>query len=92
MDDKIWQMLQQLGRTLSTSSEIRETVRKIRQQGYSLYLDCKQDGGGGAQIELTPPALPPAREPAFRLDGKDVTFLKSLGIDPTRPGPRRRNS
>ncbi len=31
------------------------------------------------------------REPGFRLNSDDVTFLKSLGIDPTR-SPRRRSS
>ena len=34
------------------------------------------------------PALGP--QPVFRLDSSDVTLLKSLGIDPTRSGPRRR--
>ena len=29
-------------------------------------------------------------QPVFRLDSSDVTLLKSLGIDPTRSGPRRR--
>ena len=95
-DDKIRQMLHDFGRALihaiATSSEVSGTVRKIRQEGYSLYLvlDCKQDRERSAQkIELTTRKVPP-QEPAFRLDGRDVSFLKELGIDPTRSAKGRR--
>lgn len=33
---------------------------------------------------------PPPREPVFRIDSRDVAFLRSVGIDPTRPGRSRR--
>lgn len=33
-----------------------------------------------------------ARPPEFRLNGRDVSLLKSLGIDPTRRGRRPRHS
>lgn len=37
--------------------------------------------------------LPALRgEPAFRINGEDVSFLRSVGIDPTRPGRRRRGN
>jgi len=41
-----------------------------------------------------PPALPPrseTSEPAFQIDGRDLAFLRSIGIDPTRrPRKQRR--
>ena len=91
-------MLDELSRALmqaiSTSSEVSGTARKIRQEGYSVYLalDCKQDSERRThQIELTPRKAPPPA-PEFRLDGSDVAFLKSLGIDATRPAKRRRSA
>lgn len=95
VDEKIRRMLRGLGKALvqaiSTSSEVSQAVRRIREEGYSLYLvvDCHQSGETGAQIELTTRRAPP-RDPSFRLDGKDVAFLRSLGIDATRTGRRRR--
>lgn len=41
-----------------------------------------------------PPALPPrpeSSEPSFQIDGRDLAFLRSIGIDPTRrPRKQRR--
>jgi hypothetical protein len=34
----------------------------------------------------------PRGEPVFRINGEDVSFLRSVGIDPTRPGRRRRSN
>ncbi len=91
--DHIHQILQSLGRTLAhaiaRSSEVSGIVRRIHREGYSLSL-VLQDGKRSAQVELTAPR--PPRDPAFRLGGKDVTFLKSLGIDATRSGKRRRGT
>ena len=36
------------------------------------------------------PAAPDTRPPSFRLNTEDVSFLKSIGIDPTRNARRRR--
>ncbi len=35
-------------------------------------------------------ALEPAREPEFRIDARDLEFLRSIGIDPTRRLKSRR--
>ena len=49
LDDKLHSMLRDLRRALSEaiseSSEINRTLRKIREEGYSLYLlvDCKRE-------------------------------------------------
>lgn len=87
-------MLLELGkafrRTISSSSEVSLAVRKIHQEGYTLrlVLDRKEkEDNDGQQLELAPR---PTCEPSFRLDGKDVAFLKSLGIDATRPARKRR--
>lgn len=66
-------------------------MRQIRRQGWSLYLvvDQQEDAGSGAALELT--AKPPASEASvFKIDGKDLSFLRSIGIDPTRSLRRRR--
>jgi hypothetical protein len=91
-----------LSEAISDSSEVSRTLRRIREEGYSLYLlvDCKRDAFG----EDDP--LPVAsrmrrerdhdrernreREPVFQINGTDLHFLKSIGIDPTRRSRRRR--
>ena len=98
-------MLRDLRRALSEaileSSEVSRTLRKIREEGYSLYLlvDCKREAN---ELERLPaPPLPQvgsqtARgsdgETMFQIDGRDLSFLKSIGIDPTRRLRRRRSS
>lgn len=84
-------MLRDLGRALSAavadSPQVGRTLRRIRDQGYTLYLlvDCKR--------EAAEPEAPARRarggEPVFRINGEDLSFLKSIGIDPTRRGRRR---
>lgn len=95
LDDKLHHMLRDLRRALSEaiseSSEVSRTLRKIREEGYSLYLlvDCKREANEPEQL----PALTPksaAGEPLFQIDGRDLSFLKSIGIDPTRRLRRRR--
>lgn len=91
-------MLRDLRRALSDaiseSSEVNRTLRKIREEGYSLYLlvDCKRDANEPEPLALTaPPRLPSGSgEPVFQIDIRDLSFLKSIGIDPTRRLRRRR--
>ena len=96
MDAKLHQLLLilrgALARALSDSSEAGRAVREIKREGWSLYLvvDQQEDEGSGAALELT------AREaerqpPAFKIDGQDLTFLRSIGIDPTRSLRKRRS-
>lgn len=92
-------MLKQLGRALvdaaARSNEVTEAVRRIRKEGYSLYLvvDPSRQRPQGPQLELTTrPRREVMGEPAFRLDGDDVAFLRSIGVDPTRPAARRRRN
>lgn len=95
VDKHIRRMMQDLGQALAqaiaSSSRASDAVRQIREEGYSIFLvlNRKQEGERGVQIELTSHRATP-REPAFLLDKRDVSFLKTVGIDATRAGKRRR--
>lgn len=98
VDNPARRMLQELGRALvdavASSPEVSQAVRRIREQDFSIYLvlEPKHPQEKGAQIELTTRSKPAPREPSFVLGGEDVTFLKSVGIDPTRHGRRHSSS
>jgi len=104
-------MLRELRRALSEaisdSSEVSRTLRRIREEGYALYLlvDCKREREDRLDVDQDDDdPLPfaasraarasasraPSREPAFQINGKDLSFLRSIGIDPTRRLRRRR--
>lgn len=94
-------MLNDLGRAvvaaLTASADVADALRRIRAEGcdLSLTLDAQQSDAAGAasasaQVALPAPLDAPAAKPSFRLDGQDVVLLRGLGIDPTRPAPRRR--
>jgi hypothetical protein len=95
LDDKLHHMLRDLRRALSEaiseSSEVSRTLRKIREEGYSLYLlvDCKREANEAEQLPAATPKSPTG-EPLFQIDSRDLSFLKSIGIDPTRRLRRRR--
>lgn len=85
---------------ISDSSEINDGLRDLQQAGYSLYLvvDCKSTRKPKAsRAEQVKKAVADAearceRPPVFRIDGKDLLFLRSIGIDPTRRSRSRRPS
>ena len=76
LDDKLHSMLRELRRALSEaiseSSEINRTLRKIREEGYSLYLlvDCKRELEDPEAVPRSPRragrprASPPSRSTA----------------------------
>ena len=74
-----------LARALSDSTEASNAVREMRREGWSLYLvvDQREDEGSGAALEVTDKKAAGAA-PVFKIDGQDLTFLRSIGIDPTR--------
>jgi hypothetical protein len=100
-------MLRELRRALSEaiseSTEVSRTLRKIREEGYSLYLlvDCKREADEEPDEPVSRSARSSSRsatrtrgaaEPVFQIDGRDLSFLRSIGIDPTRRLRRRRSS
>lgn len=91
-------MLRELRRALSEaisdSSDVNRTLRKIREEGYALYLlvDCKREGLD-EPLSLTAPRFSSGNgEPVFQIDVRDLNFLRSIGIDPTRRLRRRKTS
>jgi hypothetical protein len=58
-----------------------------RQRGEQRQLPGRTPAPVDRQLEAAPPPLP---EPTFLIDGRDLAFLRSVGIDPTRPARRKR--
>jgi len=100
VDDKIRQLLQELGtainESISGSEDVNRHIQKIRDEGYDLYvvLDAtiglnKQEPDGDEEAVV--PAEPP-KEVQFRINVNDLALLRGIGIDPTRKvrGARRR--
>jgi hypothetical protein len=92
VDDKIKQLLQELGtainESISSSDDVNRHIQKIRDEGYDLYvvLDAtiglnKQEPD--AEEEAIVPAAPP-KEVQFRINVNDLAMLRAIGIDPTR--------
>lgn len=92
MDDKIKQLLQELGtainESISGSEDVNRHIQKIRDEGYDLYvvLDAtiglnKQDSEDETDAVTT---VEPPREVQFRINVNDLALLRALGIDPTR--------
>ena len=101
MDDKIKQLLQELGtainESISGSEDVNRHIQRIRDEGYDLYvvLDAtiglnKQEADDTDEDAVVVPAQPP-KEVQFRINVNDLSMLRSLGIDPTRKvkGARR---
>lgn len=100
MDDKIKQLLQELGtainESISASGQVNEHIQRIRDEGYDLYvvldatIGLNKHDDADTDLEDVLPA-PAVREVQFRINVNDLAMLRSLGIDPTRKtrGARR---
>lgn len=91
MDEKIKQLLQELGtainESISTSDDVNRHIQKIRDEGYDLYVVLDATIGlnkQGAEEEQDVVPAKPAREVQFRINVNDLAMLRGLGIDPTR--------
>ncbi len=103
MDDKIKQLLRELGtainESISSSENVNEHLQRIRNEGYNLYvvLDATIGLNRLGEEEQTPEPAPAGmlvksdREVQFRINVNDLALLRALGIDPTRKvrGARR---
>lgn len=94
MDDRIKQLLQDLGtainESISGSEDVNQHIQRIRDEGYDLYvvLDAtiglnKQDDESETAVVAATPAKTP-KEVQFRININDLALLRALGIDPTR--------
>ena len=100
MDEKIKQLLRELGaainESISSSDDVNQQIQRIRDEGYDLYvvLDAtiglnKQDDEDSAPtaspVEAPTTAVVKSdREIQFRINVNDLALLRGLGIDPTR--------
>ena len=104
LNDHLREMLKELGQaineSISGSGRVHESIQRIRDEGYNLYmvLDAKVGVNrreGKKSRRLASPAAEREEEAttgdraSFRINVKDLRFLKSVGIDPTRKVRRR---
>src|SRR5204863_6307179 len=104
INDHLREMLKELGQaineSISGSGRVHDSIQRIRDEGYNLYmvLDAKvgvnrregrssRSKSSGARGEKERPSEERA---AFRINVKDLRFLRALGIDPTRKVRNRR--
>ena len=93
MDDKIKQLLRDLGtainESISTSDDVNRHIQRIRDEGYNLYVVLDATIGlnkQGAEEEESSVEVAPqeTKEVQFRINVNDLALLRALGIDPTR--------
>jgi hypothetical protein len=100
LNDHLREMLKELGQaineSISGSGRVHDSIQRIRDEGYNLYMVLDAKVGVNRRPQR---AVPRRRQPAaveesgngstpgqaaFRINIKDLRFLKSVGIDPTR--------
>ena len=105
LNDHLREMLKELGQaineSISGSGRVHESIQRIRDEGYNLYmvLDAKvgvnrREGRNGSRSRSARKGDEPAaieERAAFRINVRDLRFLKSVGIDPTRKVRSRRS-
>lgn len=77
-------------RALSSSSEVRSLFEQIREEGYSLYFVINRKLDEDASEQRLGNSCETESTPVFKIDGRDLSILRGLGIDPTRSTRRRR--
>ena len=104
LNDHLREMLKELGQaineSISGSGRVHDSIQRIREEGYNLYmvLDAKvgvnrRPARSKRRHAATAPGNGNGASPeqaAFRINIKDLRFLKSVGIDPTRKVRNRR--
>jgi hypothetical protein len=96
VDDKIKQLLRDLGsainESISSSDDVNRLIQKIRDEKYNLYVVLDATIGlnkqGDEDHEPTATAELVVRDEKkdvqFRINVNDLSLLRGLGIDPTR--------
>lgn len=79
-------------RALSGSGEVRSLFDQVRDEGYSLYFVVHRKPLDEEGSSETAPIEGLEATPVFRIDGRDLSILKSLGIDPTRSTRKRKSN
>ena len=95
VDDKIKQLLRELGiainESISSSDDVNRQIQKIREEGYNLYVVLDATIGLNKEGEEVPASEPTTelvvkndKDVVFRININDLALLRALGIDPTR--------
>jgi hypothetical protein len=94
MDDKIKQLLRDLGtainESISASDDVNQHIQRIRDEGYNLYVVLDATIGLNKQDdeESTEPVgemtVKENKDVSFRINVNDLALLRAIGIDPTR--------
>ncbi|HEV2722328.1 MAG TPA: hypothetical protein VG323_20075 [Thermoanaerobaculia bacterium] len=102
MNDKIKQLLRELGsainESISSSDDVNRQIQRIRDEGYDLYVVLDATIGLNKQDDDEPaPAAAAAlvvsdKDVQFRINVNDLSLLRALGIDPTRTVRRSRRA
>lgn len=93
MDDRIKQLLRELGtainESISGSDDVNRQIQRIRDEGYNLYvvldatIGLNKDGEEGEEQPAVV-TVKSDKEVQFRININDLALLRALGIDPTR--------
>ena len=90
LDDRIRKILGELGRAvydaMSDSADVKRNLTKLRRGGYSLHLmiNCKRGEDDSSVLEVSSQPRQGGRKLSMGFDPQDDSFLRSIGIDPTR--------
>lgn len=94
MDDKIKQLLRELGtainESISGSDDVNRQIQRIRDEGYNLYvvldatIGLNREDGSEPSDEPSVVMVKSDKEVQFRININDLALLRALGIDPTR--------
>lgn len=94
LDEKIKQLLRELGNaineSISGSADVNDHIQRIRDEGYNLYVVLDATIGLGRSDEESEEVTSSNQvalattEIQFRINVNDLSFLRSVGIDPTR--------
>jgi hypothetical protein len=106
LDERTRSLLRELGAALnkavSSSERVHEILAQVKSEGYEPYLVLDATVALDRRGRKTSAALPSIRRGSlhsqrqelenavFQINVKDLTFLRSVGIDPTRPIRARR--
>jgi hypothetical protein len=99
LSDHLREMLKELGQaineSISGSGRVHDSIQRIRDEGYNLYMvldakvgvnrrESRLTRGRRSRTPQAEKGATPEERAAFRINLKDLRFLRSLGIDPTR--------
>jgi hypothetical protein len=93
VNDRIKQLLRELGtainESISSSEDVNKQIQRIRDEGYDLYVVLDATIGLNKQGDEDEAPAPAAlvvsdKDVKFRINVNDLSLLRALGIDPTR--------